>query len=384
MNALFDKQTSCRLNTTQSSWVTTHIPLDLVLRFPQVRETFDKAALQELADDFAVHGVIQPSIIFRLNERDFLRYVQITERISKKTLTTNTMPFEQTASGKYFYVLIAGERRFRAHQLLWEEGCTDCKEEAMRTQKKLKAGDCYKKHKHVLCFKKVKVNIGINQNIEQAKSVQFRENLYVKPPVEEEALSLRNYYEYLKEVDSRLSISVFAKKVGFSIEKVKKAIWFCDLPSKIKAAVKNKYVSYGNALELYRILQVQSIDHETRLRIVDAETDYLLMNPRVNTEMYRKRVKGIVESFQMPSLFDLNSLIMKKKAKRKVVAENSIKALMLYSSYVERIQTLNQEGVIGKGKLFSEQSPKKWVKKIISSVKTLTPEIAPLQPSQNQ
>ncbi|HRH25087.1 MAG TPA: hypothetical protein PLQ20_01985 [Candidatus Paceibacterota bacterium] len=375
MKNLFDKQTSKRLSTKKSDFLFAYLPLDLVIRFPQVRETFEQSELQELADDIANDDVIQPSIVFRFSEKDFYTYVEILNKISNTRLNVDGAPFEQDSKGaRWFYVLIAGERRFRAHKLLWDEGCSDCKKKSEEQNTPLKIGECYKKH-DVLVYGKIKVNMGINQKLERAKSIQFRENLYVKPPVEQEAQALRNYYNYLKEIENGLTISGFAKKVGFSAERVKKAIWFCDLPSKIKMAVKEKLISYGNALEVYKITQIQNIDPQTRARIVDQETDYLLIHPKIKVEDYRIRVKSIIESFQTLSLFDLNSLAMNTKQKRKVVERNSIQALVLYSGYLDKVSLLRFQGVIGKGKMFSEESPTKWLQKILQNVQNLGPTV---------
>ncbi len=140
-------------------------------------------------------------------------------------------------------------------------------------------------------------------------------------------------------------------------------------------AVKARFISYCNALEVYSITLVQAIDQKTRLKIVDQETDYLLIHPKIKVEDYKIRVKNLIESFQMLSLFDLNDVVMNKKDKRKVVEKNSIQALTLYSGYVDKVQLLRLQGIIGKGKLFSEESPKKWIQKILKNVQTLAPTV---------
>lgn len=74
------------------------IPLELITRNPdQLRQTFNKAALEELAASIFENGLQQP----------------ITVR-----------PIERDADGHEFMVIM-GERRFRAHKLLLEDGhCT--------------------------------------------------------------------------------------------------------------------------------------------------------------------------------------------------------------------------------------------------------------------
>lgn len=72
-----------------------HIPLHLITRNPdQPRQTFEPVALQGLADSIVENGLQQP----------------ITVR-----------PIEKDADGHTFMVIM-GERRFRAHKLLEEQG----------------------------------------------------------------------------------------------------------------------------------------------------------------------------------------------------------------------------------------------------------------------
>lgn len=73
------------------------IPLELITRNPdQPRQTFDKVALEDLASSIRENGLQQP----------------ITVR-----------PMERNADGHEF-MIIMGERRFRAHKLLSDEGHT--------------------------------------------------------------------------------------------------------------------------------------------------------------------------------------------------------------------------------------------------------------------
>jgi len=71
------------------------IPLDLITRNPdQPRQNFDKVKLEELANSIQERGLIQP----------------ITVR-----------PIDPTDDG-HQYMIVAGERRFRAHMILAEDG----------------------------------------------------------------------------------------------------------------------------------------------------------------------------------------------------------------------------------------------------------------------
>lgn len=361
------------LNNKKAKWFYNNVSLDLIIRFPQVRQTFDSAELQELADDIATNGVIQPSTVIKFSPEHFFDYVSMIEKISRIKLRVKDFPYSDEEDGRWYYVLVAGERRFRAHEILWNSGCTTCRESVREKNDSLLPGQCYANHTDTLVYGVMEARIGVNIDLEVPKSIQFRENNYVKPPVHEEANAYCAYFNYLKLLNKKITFKEFAQKVGVSVEKVRKAIWYCDLPSKIKEAVSQKRISYGNALELYRVLQVETLDKKIRLSIVDQETDFLLMHPKIKNDDYRSRVKSIIESFQTITLFDLNDLLMGKKEKRKVVQGHLVTQIALYDSYTEKVQFLISKGVIGKEKMYSGLSPTRHIKEITLKLQQIIP-----------
>lgn len=347
-------------------WSEGWIDPSLIISFPQVRKTFDKVSLQELADDIAKKGLLQPSMVAKLSLDNFQIYLDIFEKITKSKLDRANFPFEKDSFGNiYYYVLVAGERRFRAHMILMETGCTEC----INTNN-FKKNKCFLKH-----FPKglIEVRIGFNIKPEEAKSVQFRENNHIRPSVHEEAYAYRDYYDYLKTVKEKMTFKDFSIEVGSSIDKVRKAIWFCDLPLRLRDAVENKMISYSNALEMNKIIQDSFFEKDIYTKIINSEIDYLFIHPKIKNEDYKIRIKNLILSFKTPTLFDLNQLEMTKKEKRKVVEIYLLQKILLMDRYSEKTSKLLSDGFLGKGNLYSGISPTKQIKKILLSIESIIP-----------
>ncbi len=363
-------------------WSNAWLPLDLVIKFPQVRKTFEKESLQELADDIAKNGLIQPPMIAKLSKENFAKYVEVFEKISKTKLLQSSYQFEETNTGEVWYhVLVAGERRYRAHMILWETGCTDCINSARDNKKTLEKGECFSKH---FPQQLMESRVGINIDPEKAKSIQFRENHHVRPPAHEEAYGYRDYYDHLKTLNQKLTLKEFAERVGVSVEKVRRAIWFCELPDRLRQTVEDKMISYSNALELKRILQIESIGFKERIKIINNEVDFLLIHQKIKNEDYKKRVDNLISSFQMLTLFDTKEFEMGKKEKRKVVNENLLKGIILMRGYMTKLNAIIPMGIIGKGRVYSGISPTNQVKFIVEELQKIIPGFKPTKQQLEQ
>jgi len=342
------------------------VPLNVIITFPQVRQTFEEGPLQELADDIAVNGVLQPSIVGKLSYEFFVLYKKTFEMISKRVF--NDIESYPEHKG-FYYCLIAGERRYRAHKVLWEKGCSDCNSEAVKKSKQLKPGECYKSHFH---DENIEIRSCLNIDPLRAKSTQFIENNYVKPPLHEEAYAYEEFFNFRKLTNPKITFKEFATDIGISVERVKNAIWFCQLPEKAQLLVKKKFITYTNALELKRILLSEFSENEKQ-RIVDREMDYLMLHPRVKNEEYKKRVKDILGTLHQGLLFAPTEAYVGKKGKRKIVEEHSIPYLTLFHTYMKRVGLLKKEGVIGKEKIFSGRSPNHQIGNITNDLQLLFP-----------
>ncbi|MEO5645937.1 MAG: hypothetical protein ABIO57_02610 [Candidatus Paceibacterota bacterium] len=344
------------------------IPINNVIVFPQVRKTFDQELITELADDIATNGIIYPPVFAKLSEEKFKAYKTAFELISGKQLNEIHFP---THKG-YYYCLIAGERRFRAHKQLWEHGCTECNAVAKIALKELKPGQCYHSH---YGDSHIEGRACLNIDPLSAKSIQFRENNHVKPPFHEEADEYDHFFRYMQLGNPKLNLTEFAKIVGVSKEKVRRALWFRELPESVQDAARQGYISYSNAIELRRIndLPASLITEEKRADLLLEQASYLLLHPRIKNDEYRKRLRERLANLNNNTLFDVTPFIIKEKGKRKIVEEHLIPHLMLLAKYIKKVGELQKTGSIGKEQIFAGGSPTNQLKVITEELQTIIP-----------
>ena len=231
-------------------------------------------------------------------------------------------------------------------------------------------GECYKQHVHSSF---IDVRACVNIDTITAKSAQFRENNYVKPPIYEEAYAYKEFYLYLKSADEKMNITKFSRIVGVSQDKIRKALWFCDLPKHLRDSVEKKYVSYSNALEIKRLIEVFGGKKKS---LIEQEIDFLLLYPRIKHEDYKARVDMLIMDASQATLFDITPFQMTKKLKRRVVEKHYVYYLSMMARYTNKIQELKNMGVLGRGKLYSEISPKKQLAQIVHSLELIFPNFS--------
>jgi len=330
------------------------IPLNKVIVFPQVRKTFEIEGLRELAEDIALNGVLQPSIAAKLSKENFIIYMKTFESISNVSLGSVE---DYPEIDGYYYCLIAGERRYRAHVILWEEGCEHCRGRASTQQKVLEKGHCYHLH---YGDEFIELRTALNIDPLSAKSIQFRENNHVKPPAHEEAEEYQNYFRYLRIDNPHLTFAEFARIVGVSVEKVRKALWFCELPDRVQKAVREKLIFYSHAVEFKKIMDVDPkiLEDKKKLSLVHEELDYLIMRPRFTLDAFKERIKGrldVVISGYGPLFGELAPLT--KKEKRKVVGQDLLPLISVLLRYIDTLEDKDKQSILGKGKIYSGGSP---------------------------
>lgn len=350
-----------KIEENSYNYVPTYIDLQKIIVFPQTRITFDKLFIQELADDIAEHGLIYQVLVADLSEEKFIQYKIAFEEISGEKLHDLSEYPYYIDNGKRYLVLIAGHQRYEAHMLLWKSGCTQCKNEGLV----IGDGSCFLIHaqKNVLQHKKIFATQCKNISPIDAKSMQLRENsTRVNPPIHEEAQDLRRFYNYLKQRNSKLTISEFARKfVGISDSKARKALWYSELPQKFQDAVRDKHISFTNALQVRRIIENYK-DSDRLSQKLEDEYFFLFSHPNIKTEHYRIRVTNCIEEKNQSSLFDAQEFTITTTQKRKVVALELLKALQIRKTYFAKVEKLLEQDLLGKGKVFSELSPEKQIK----------------------
>lgn len=90
-----------------------------------------------------------------------------------------------------------------------------------------------------------------NLNFVEAQAMQLRENVYERPPVQDEARAIALFYEDLTlRNGTPPQIGRFASQLGFSETKVRDALAFASLPDSVQAYTINGLLSYSTVRRL--------------------------------------------------------------------------------------------------------------------------------------
>ncbi len=215
------------------------IPLDQIKPNPyQPRYVFDEVELNDLAASIKEHGVIQPIIVKEVGNH---------------------------------YVIIAGERRFRASQLLNKPSIP-----AIVRQ--------YEKSKMI--------ELALIENLQ-------RENL---SPIEE----AKAYNQIMRELD--LTQKEVATRVGKTRSYVTNMLGLLNLPEEVMTLVDSKKISMGHARALSKLLDKEKIKTIAK-RIVDENLSVREVEKLVSNE---EKAKPIVKKERSKSDIELENKLSNK------------------------------------------------------------------------
>lgn len=340
----------------KQEYIHMRVPLLSVNVLPQVRKTFDEESIEELANDIAVHGILQPSICGLLSPEEMQEHLDLENRINKTDLRLDQMISHQ---GQYLR-LIAGERRYRAHMFLYKYGCTKSIEEGQTGK------DYYLERFGSL---EMEIRACVEINAYDAKSIQFRENNHKRPPLHEEAYSLREAFDTFREFNESYTMKALAEFAGMGIEKIRRALAFTHLPEIIRSSVESGLIKYGHAIEFKKIAELE--EEQISSKLLMEHYDFLLTRPRLTLADFRNRVMRSIELLDQTSLFDQPEITSVNR--RRVVAQHLLPYLTVYEEYLRQIKRLKENGLLGRGKVFSGISPNGRVKNLLSSLEELIP-----------
>jgi len=215
-----------------------YVPLTAINELPQVRAKYDQDSLNELATsivvDASVEGhaedvtsaafdLIKPITVGRHDRASARRYINDHAeyyRIARKdrVSVSDMVPMDDNSR----IISIAGHRRKRAIQLLlgrFEIG----PEDAM-----------------------VAADERWNVSFAQAQGLQLRENVYDRPPAQDEARAIDLFYrDIVRRTGKAPLIAQFASQLGFSETKVRDALAFASLPESIQAFTYDNLLPYS-------------------------------------------------------------------------------------------------------------------------------------------
>ena len=259
------------------------IPLLKVNVLPQVRITFKPEETLELANDIAANGLIEPPIVAMLNIVSMQKHLDFVNKLKNLALKLSDLKSVTVDDQTFYYYLLAGERRYRAHMILYYEGCTKCRESGKDQHQ------CY--HQHIDQKERIDVRLCVGISPLKAKSIQFRENNHRRPPLHEEAYAYAEMFECLNMDGQKYSLKRFAQYVGVGAEKVRRALNYIELPDEIRMLTESNLISMSHALELKRLID---LDNKSDY-LVRRQIEYLLLTPRVRLQEFHTRITQIIE-----------------------------------------------------------------------------------------
>ncbi len=246
---IFSDQAVRPYTTVQAISWGTYAPL------AQVRKTFQD--IPHLADDIAARGMLNPQTVYAFPRAVTERYVRAVNAMWGTEHTVNDLPEGALRGEPMFFVLIAGERRFRALKRLWEHGCSTCCE----TIEQEPAGICFVRH---FAHAVVPVNLKVGFTPYDALTDQFAENTHHRPKPDEEAVGFRVFYELMRVREPQLPVATFAQRIGHNPERVRAALRYTRLPEFIQGAVSEGKIPYSSALALERYHKERASADELR------------------------------------------------------------------------------------------------------------------------
>ena len=147
---------------------------------PQMRRTFD--GTQELAESIHRNGLIHPVTVAELNDKEARGHLNVINSVQKTHVRfSNLRP-----RNRKFLILVAGERRIRAHKYLQE----------------LYGG-----------YRIIRTTVCPKMSSEDLIALQGSENTNRSVRPEEEAIFYYRFYNYLKKVREKITLMEFGRMV---------------------------------------------------------------------------------------------------------------------------------------------------------------------------
>lgn len=345
------------------------IPLEKINVLPQPRQTFEDIDL--LRDDVAKKGFISLPIVARFSRKECEDYVGKINRMRQLSLSVDDLICVSEDGEDVYWVLLAGERRYRAAKQLAETGCFSC-------QVKYGQKPCYKRHfgSNLL---EARVCIGIPST--QALYLQLSENTHVRVPPHEEAEQYALLYDLLRnEENPKLTKAQFAREVGRSAETISNALRYCNLPNCVRTAVEQKLISYGIALELARVHEFRVADDKPRVDLEWWVQFAITSNKKVSE--FRQIVSQWIadqdsDQLSLGNLFEeAQEAEHRRSVIRQAVDREAAKALWQGLVYFQRVSELFRDGKLGQeDSPFSHQSPVRLFRGVLRHLDVLLPHL---------
>ena len=231
-----------------------------------------------LAENIAVRGLINPLIVAVFTRAECERYITAVNLLWGTTHSIEELAVSTLDGQPHYRILIAGERRLRACQRLWDLGCETCR----RDNDNEATGTCF--HRHLPEGIKVDERIGMTPFA--ALSLQYAENNYEPPNYDEQATGYKLYYELLRVLNNQLTVAEFSRVVGRNPTTIRRMLRYCELPESLRVLVRDGEMHFSLALLFDRYTELMYNERELAYWIRVATEEHL------SVETLRKRMKA--------------------------------------------------------------------------------------------
>lgn len=356
-------------NTRPRHWKDAKLPFPVLNVLTQVRRTFED--IGELALNIAQENLMNRLLVGRFTTEHGVRQYLLVLNFLWGTAHRFEDLVARTENGNpVWYILIAGERRKRSFEYLWEMGCTECQER----HGKETPGKCFWRHFRSR-NKEIPVRVRTDMGPIEMVRNQFKENTHLPVPPHEEAEGYHRFFRLLRLIDPALTLTAFSRIVGKGEERIRNALRFCDLPEFVREAVKARELPYGAAVQLARLKEVGTTDAELSWWVKRCVLE------RRKVEEVTDRVTQVVKAKKRSGQGSLLEIMTGEQTKvahqtqmRKVVARESIQAVWMWIHYIDIVFRYLEEGKLDrKESPFSLKSPVRVFRALVVRQRNLLP-----------
>ncbi|MBU2082221.1 hypothetical protein KKH14_02210, partial [Patescibacteria group bacterium] len=340
----------------------------------QHRRTLLADDTRALADNICQYGLLDPLVVVSFSLVSAQEYVKLINTFYK---TAHWLSELRGANNEHYQIVLSGERRLRAHWLIWKSGCSICREKYGQEE----PGTCYRRH-----FgkrkkdKKIESRLYHDLSAIEAMDIQLSGNSYVLPKEQEMIQSYSLQFFIKRKMDLKLTIAQFARSVGKAPETMRGYLKVCALPDAIYNYYQQGFIPYGIAEELAFLKDrgENNLDFWAMRAIVG----------KIKVETFHQIIRGHLEKRNQSILeiFDEKSEEEAKKSfVRKTVAKEVIGDLHAGNVYWKKVLRLFEEGKLGKNDSpFSEGSPVNLYRKQVDLTKNhILPHLAKFLPKKS-
>jgi hypothetical protein len=343
---------------------TKSLPLDHINLLPQPRKTFEH--ITELSEDIALKGILNLPIVARFTEVECIQYLAIVNDLWKREFTLNDLVSVTEKDTIIYYVLVAGERRFRSCRRLWNEGCEMC----VTMYGNELPGSCFRRH-----FEEglLEVRLCLGATALQMLYIQLSENTHMSVPSHEEAFAYHQLFSLLRSEDPAFTLAEFARRVGRDSSTVQRALRYCELPRSVQELVEMGALHYSAAVELSRFY-LEGVKEEELLWWAQRGALYPTVEEfrRVIGDHFSEIRQGQISILE---LFDRKQQEeMKRRHVRLIFEEPSLRALWACIYYFRKLHIFFERKLIGcDDAVYSLQSPINVFRQLITIQKKILP-----------